>query len=297
MVICYNCNQMGHKSNNATIQGIELKVIEAKPLKSVKEEKVEKAGVSNPKARMYMMATEEDKRVHDVVTVEFRIDLIHGATPIAKTPYSLAPSKMKELMSQLQELLDKGFIRPSSLPWGAPILFVKKKDGSMRMCIDYRESNKVTVKNVYPLPRIDGLFDQLQGARWFLKIDLHSGYHQLPMLDRSVIVFIDDILVYSKSKEDHEVHLRENIGEIRSFLGLAGYYRRFIQDFSKIASSLTKLIKKNTLFSWGKEQEEAFNSLQKKLCESPILVLPKGTEDMVVYRDASYSSLGCVLMQ
>lgn len=171
-----------------------------------------------------------------------------------------------------------------------------------------------------------------------------------PMLDKSVIVFIDDILVYSKSKEEHEVHLREilstlrnerfyakfskcefwlqevqflghvinpdgikvdpskveavmnwqapkNVGEIRSFLGLAGYYRRFIQDFSKIASSLTKLTKKNTPFEWGEEQDEAFRILRKKLCEAPILVLPEGTEDMVVYCDASYSGLGCVLMQ
>ncbi|GKB98892.1 putative reverse transcriptase domain-containing protein [Tanacetum coccineum] len=326
--------------------------------------------------------------------VEFRIDLIPGATPIAKTPYRLAPSEMKELMSQLQELLDKGFIRPSSSPWGAPILFVKKKDGSMRMCIDYRELNKVTVKNVYPLPRIDDLFDQLQGARWFSKIDLRSGYHQLkvqeedipktafrtryghyefvvmpfgltnapaifmdlmnrvcrPMLDKSVIVFIDDILVYSKSKKEHEAHLREvletlrkerlyakfskcefwlqeiqflghvinsegikvdpvkieavmnwqtpkDVGEIQSFLGLAGYYRRFIQDFSKIASSLTKLTKKNTPFVWGEEQEEAFVTLRRKLCKTPILVLPDGTEDMVGYCDASYFGLDCVLMQ
>ncbi|GJW49468.1 putative reverse transcriptase domain-containing protein [Tanacetum coccineum] len=225
-----------HKSNECP----NPKTIEAKPLKSIKEEKVEKAGILNPTARVYMMATEEDKVVRDVVTdvpvvnefldvfpedlpgipperqVEFRIDLIPGATPIHKTPYRLALSEMKELMSQLQELLDKGFIRPSSSPWGAPILFVKKKDDSMRMCIDYR---------------------------------------------------------------------------------LAGYYRRFIQDFSKIASSLTKLTKKNTPFEWGKEQEEAFVTLRRKLCETPILVLLNGTEDMVVYCDASYVSLMCVLMQ
>ena len=109
--------------------------------------------------------------------VEFRIDLVPGAAPIAKAPYRLAPPEMQELSTQLQELLDKGFIRPSSSPWGAPILFVKKKDGSHRMCIDYRELNKVTVKNRYPLPRIDDLFDQLQGVSWFSKIDLHSGYH------------------------------------------------------------------------------------------------------------------------
>ncbi|GJT52684.1 putative reverse transcriptase domain-containing protein [Tanacetum coccineum] len=184
--------------------------------------------------------------------VEFRIDLIPGATPVAKSPYRLAPSEMQELSEQLQELQDKGFIRPSHSPWGAPVLFVKKKDGSFRMCIDYRELNKLTIKNRYPLPRIDDLFDQLQGARYFSKIDLRSGYHQLrvhdddisktafrtryghfeftvmpfgltnapavfmdlmnrvckPYLDKFVIVFIDDILIYSKTKEDHENHLR-----------------------------------------------------------------------------------------
>ncbi|KAD7480162.1 hypothetical protein E3N88_03298 [Mikania micrantha] len=111
--------------------------------------------------------------------VEFKIDLIPGAAPIAKAPYRLEPSKLQELMNQLQELLDKGFIRPSFSPWGAPVLFVKKKDGSMRMCIDYRELNKVTIKNRYPLPRIDDLFDQLQGAIYFSKSDMRSGYHQL----------------------------------------------------------------------------------------------------------------------
>lgn len=115
--------------------------------------------------------------------VEFQIDLVPGATPIAKAPYRLAPSEMKELMTQLKELLDKGFIRPSSSPWGAPVLFVKKKDGSMRMCIDYRELNKKTVKNKYPLPRIDDLFDQLQGSSFYSKIDLRSGYHQLKVKD------------------------------------------------------------------------------------------------------------------
>ncbi|GKE49915.1 putative reverse transcriptase domain-containing protein [Tanacetum coccineum] len=111
--------------------------------------------------------------------VEFRIDLIPGAAPVARAPYRLAPSEMKELSKQLQELSEKGFIRPSSSSWGAPILFVKKKDGSFRMCIDYRELNKWTIKNRYPLPRIDDLFDQLQGSSVYSKIDLRSGYHQL----------------------------------------------------------------------------------------------------------------------
>ncbi|GKF90393.1 hypothetical protein Tco_0274094, partial [Tanacetum coccineum] len=109
--------------------------------------------------------------------VEFQIDLVPGAAPVARTPYRLAPSKMKELTEQLQELSDKGFIRPSSSPWGAPVLFVKKKDGSFRMCIDYRELDKLTVKNRYPLPRIDDLFDQLQGSSVYSKIDLRPGYH------------------------------------------------------------------------------------------------------------------------
>ncbi|GKF44626.1 putative reverse transcriptase domain-containing protein, partial [Tanacetum coccineum] len=161
--------------------------------------------------------------------VEFQIDLVPGATPVARAPYRLASSEMKELAEQLQELTDKGFIRPSSSPWGASVLFVKKKDGSFRMCINYRELNKLTVKNRYPLP----------------KIDLRSGYHQLrvreedipktafrtrlsfgltnapavfmdlmnrvckPYLDKFVIIFIDEILIYSKSKKEHEEHLRQ----------------------------------------------------------------------------------------
>ncbi|GJV79999.1 putative reverse transcriptase domain-containing protein [Tanacetum coccineum] len=124
------------------------------------------------------------------IQVEFHIDLVPGAAPVARAPYRLAPSEMKELADQLQELSDKGFIRPSSSPWGAPVLFVKKKDGSLRMCIDYRELNKLTVKNRYPLPRIDDLFDQLQGSSVYSKIDLRSGYHQL------------------RNKQEHEEHLK-----------------------------------------------------------------------------------------
>ena len=184
--------------------------------------------------------------------IDFCIDLEPGTRPISIPPYRMAPAELRELKAQLQELLSKGFIRPSASPWGAPVLFVKKKDGSFRMCIDYRQLNKVTIKNKYPLPRIDDLFDQLQGACIFSKIDLRYGYHQLkiratdvpktsfrtryghyeflvmsfgltnapaafmslmnvifkPYLDLFVIVFIDDILVYSKSKKEHEEHLR-----------------------------------------------------------------------------------------
>ncbi|GJY25866.1 putative reverse transcriptase domain-containing protein [Tanacetum coccineum] len=118
--------------------------------------------------------------------VEFRIDLVPEAAPVARAPYHLAPSEMRELSVQLQELLEKGFIHPSSSPWGAPVLFVKKKDGSFRMCIDYCELNKLTVKNRYPLPRIDDLFDQLQGSSVYSKIDLRSGYNQLRIKEEDI---------------------------------------------------------------------------------------------------------------
>ncbi|GJR19278.1 putative reverse transcriptase domain-containing protein [Tanacetum coccineum] len=118
--------------------------------------------------------------------VEFLIDLVTGAAPVARAPYRLAPSELQELSTQLQELSDKGFMRPSSSPWGAPVLFIKKKDGSFRMCLDYRELNKLTVKNRYPLPRIEDLFDQLQGSSVYSKIDLRSGYHQLRVHDEDI---------------------------------------------------------------------------------------------------------------
>ncbi|GJQ97014.1 putative reverse transcriptase domain-containing protein [Tanacetum coccineum] len=218
--------------------------------------------------------------------VEFCIDLIQGSTPVAKTPYRLAPSKMQELMKQLQELLDKGFICPSSSPWGAPILFVKKKDGSMQMCIDYRELNKVTIKNRYPLPRIDYLFDQLQGASFFSKIDLRSGYHRLNIREEyiSKTAFRTryghyEFIVMPFGLTNAPIAFMDLMNqeqpktptEIRSFLGLAGYYRRFIQDFAKIASSLTKLTRKNAKFEWGEDQEIDFHILKQRLCKANVV--------------------------
>jgi hypothetical protein len=182
--------------------------------------------------------------------VEFVIELQPGTAPISKRPYHMPPKELAELKNQLQELLDKGYICPSSSPWGCPALFIKKKDGSLRMCVDYRPLNAVTIKNKY-LPRIDVLFDQLAGAKVFSKIDLRSGYHQIKIqpcdipkpafstryglyeflvmsfglmnapayfmylmnsvfmteLDKFIVVFIDDILIYSKNEKEHAKHL------------------------------------------------------------------------------------------
>ncbi|GJW31949.1 hypothetical protein Tco_0051981 [Tanacetum coccineum] len=220
-----------------------------------------------------------------------------GAAPVARAPYRLAPSEMKELSEQLQELSDKGFIRPSSSPWGAPVLFVKKKDGSFRMCIDYRELNKLTVKNRYPLPRIDDLFDQLQGSSIYSKIDLRSGYHQLRDKKeheehlKAILELLKEEKLYAKfSKCEFRIpkvqflgHVIDSRGihvdpttiesikdwaspktpkEIRQFLGLAGYYRRFIKGFSKIAKSMTKLTQKGINFDWGEKEEDAFQLIK-----------------------------------
>ncbi|GJS66218.1 hypothetical protein Tco_0680782 [Tanacetum coccineum] len=142
--------------------------------------------------------------------VEIQIDLVHGVAPVAWAPYRLAPSEMKELSEQLKELSDKGFIRPSASPWGAPVLFVKKKDGSFRMCIDYQELNKLTVKNRYPLPRIIDLFDQLQGSSVYSKIDLRSGYHQLRVQE-------EDILNWRKNKPLRSFPLESKLPELEDY--------------------------------------------------------------------------------
>jgi hypothetical protein len=322
------------------------------------------------------------------------IELQPGTAPISKRPYRMPPKELAELKTQLQELLDKGYIRPSSSPWGCPALFVKKKDGSLRMCVDYRPLNAVTIKNKYPLPRIDVLFDQLAGAKVFSKIDLHSGYHQIKIrpcdipktafstryglyeflvmsfgltnapayfmylmnsmfmteLDKFVVVFINDILIYSKSENDHAKHLRvvlqrlrdhklyakfskcefwlksvkflghtisqdgisvdpskvqevmdwkppKSVHQIRSFLGLAGYYRRFIPDFSRITKPMTELLKKGVKFVWSEACEKAFHTLRQHLTSAPVLAQPNNSKPFEVFCDASGTGLGCVLMQ
>ncbi|GJW89885.1 putative reverse transcriptase domain-containing protein [Tanacetum coccineum] len=348
VVTCYECGVQGHYKKYCP--------------KLKNKNCGNQVGNGEPRRKAYVLGGGEPNTDSNVVTVfpedflgvpltrqvEFQIDLVPGAAPIAQAPYRLAPSKMKELSDQLQEFSDKGFIRPSSSLLGASVLFVKKKDGSFWMCIDYRELNKLTVKNLHPLPRIDDLFDQLQGSSVYSKIDLRSGYHRFivreedirktafrtryghyefqfvpfgltnalavfmdlmnrvckPYLDKFVIVFINDILIYSKNQQEHEEHLKsilellkkeelyakfskcefwipkvqflghvidsqgihmdpakiESIKdwaspktptEIRQFLGLASYYRRFIEGFSKIAKSMTKLTHKGVKFNWG----------------------------------------------
>ncbi|GJU20648.1 putative reverse transcriptase domain-containing protein [Tanacetum coccineum] len=247
---------------------------------------------------------------------------------------------MEELSGQLKELQDKGFIRPSSSPWGASLLFVKKKDSSSRMCIDYRELNMLTIKNRYPLPRIDDLFDQLHGLQYFSKIDLWSGYHQLRVheddipntavqtryghfeftimpfgLTNAPSVFIDlmnrlrEVQFLGNMINGDGIHVDPSKIEavknweapktptkVHLFLGFVGYYRRFIENFSKTAKSLTILTQKCKTFDWGEEQELAFQTLKDKLCNAPVLALLDGPEDFVVYCDASGLGLGCVLM-
>ncbi|KAL4014044.1 hypothetical protein IC575_026234 [Cucumis melo] len=308
--------------------------------------------------------------------IEFSIDLVLGMAPISQAPYRMAPIELRELKSQLQELMDKGFIRPNASLWGASMLFVKKKDGTLRLCIDYRQLNKLTIRNKYPLPRIDDLFDQLRGASVLSKIVLRSCYHQLKVkesyiskiafrkryghyeflvmpfgltntlaafmdfmnrvfhsyLDQFVILFIDDILVYSRSKEKHDEHLRivlqtlryrelyakfmediyvgpqkteaidkwerpTSVTEIRSFLGLAGYYRRFVEGFSKLSLALTNLTRKNVKFKWADACERSSQELKKKLVTTLVLTLPTPGVEFDIYCDASHQGLGCVLMQ
>jgi hypothetical protein len=326
--------------------------------------------------------------------LEFTIDLKPGTEPIARTPYRMSTPELQELKMQLKELLDLGLIHPSVSPWGAPVIFIRKKDGSWRLCIDYRQLNKATIKNQYPSPRIDDLFDQMKGVTVFSKIDLRSGYHQLRIkeddipkttfktrfghyeftvlpfgltnapgvfmslmngvfreyLDKFIQVFIDDILIYSRTTEEHDEHLhlvlqclREhklygklskcsfyqsrihylghvisdegiavdpakveaimewpaptNVTEVRSFMGLAGYYRWFVEGFSNIANPITELQKKNKKFVWTEKCAEAFRRLKELLTTAPILKVLDMDANFLVCIDASKEGLGGVLMQ
>nr|GEZ67953.1 putative reverse transcriptase domain-containing protein [Tanacetum cinerariifolium] len=263
--------------------------------------------------------------------VEFQIDLVLGVASIAWAPYRLAPFEMKELADQLQEISNKGFIRPRSLPWGAPVLFVKKKDGSFRMYIDYRELNRLTVKNRYPLPRIDDLFDELQGSSVYSKIDLRSDYHQLRVRKEDIPktafrtryghykfqVVPFGLTNAPANKEEHEEHLKlilellkkeelyakfskcefwipkvQFLGHVidRKGIHVDPAKIEFIEGFSKIAKSMTKLTQKHVKFDWGEKEEAAFQLITQKLYSTPILALPKGSENFIVYYDAKERS-------
>ncbi|KAA3466315.1 DNA/RNA polymerases superfamily protein [Gossypium australe] len=313
--------------------------------------------------------------------VEFAIELVLGTSQTSITLYRMAPIELKELKPQLQELIDRGFARPSFSPWGAQVLFLKKKDGMMRMCIDYRQLNKVMIKNKYPLPRIDDLFDQLKGATVFLKIDLRSGYYQLRMKDLDVpkfafrtryehyeflvmpfrltnapAIFIDLINQIFRPYLDrfvvseHAEHLRivlqtlrdkqlfakfckckfwlrevgflghivsvegirvdpskisavvdwkpqRNVSEVRSFLGLAGYYQRFVKGFSMIATPMTRLLQKDVKFEWSEKCQQSFKQLKALLTEALVLVQPELGKEFFIFSSASLNGLGCVLIQ
>ncbi|KAH0643735.1 hypothetical protein KY290_035193 [Solanum tuberosum] len=210
--------------------------------------------------------------------IDFSIDLLPDTQPILIPSYRMAHAELRELKEQLKDLLDKGFIRQSTSPWGAPVLFVRKKDGSLRMYIDYRQLNKVTIKNKYPLPQIDDLFDQLQGAKCFSKIDLRSVtiscksgklISQKQHLGR--VSFLGHIITSEGIKVDGQnieavmTWSRPlNPTEVRNFLGLAGYYRRFVEGFSSISAPLTKLTHKATKFQWTEAYEQSFQELKKK---------------------------------
>ena len=340
----------------------------------------------------------------------FRIDLKEGTKPFGRYGPRMTEENTLAAGKMIKELLDKGFIRPSRSPWGSPMFLVDKPDGGKRMVIDYRGLNASTTRNRYPLPRIDELFDQLRGARYFSKLDLRTGYWQirvasedvaktaftsrhghfewlvLPMgltnapaefmalmentfreeLNKFVLVFLDDILVYSATLKEHELHLRtvlqrlreqklyakwskctfmrqevEFLGhfvgragvrmvegkvaavqrwptpttqkEVEQFVGLAGFYRRFIADFSKIAAPLSELC--GTLkhsvgpgrsarrappqkrFYWGEEQQRAFEALKHAVTSAPCLAIPDPQREFIVHTDSSGYATGAVLMQ
>ncbi len=327
--------------------------------------------------------------------VDHVIEVMLGVAPPAKAPYQMNHEELKKLKVQLEKLLTKGYIKPGKSPYGAPVLFVHKKDGTLKMCVDYRTLNKVMVKNRYPLPRIDDLFDRLSGTKMLSRIDLRSGYYQIRVAEGDkgkttcrtrygsyeflvmpfgltnalatfctfmndifrewfedfVVIYIDDILIYSGSLKGHVEHLekvfqrlRENklyakfkkckfrvtevdflkhkiiqeglkmddhkvkaildweppksVPALRSFLGLASYYRKFIKNFAKMAAPLTNLLKKSVeTYEWDGACNEAFETLKGILVKAPVLKLPDFDKDFEIHYDASDFVIGGVLVQ
>lgn len=314
------------------------------------------------------------------------------APPVSKPSYRLSPKEKEEVERQVKDLLARGLIRPSQSPYGSPVLFVQEKDGSLRMCIDYRALNAITAKDKYPLPRIDDLLDRLKGAKLFTSLDLQSGYHQIRIADEDVqktairthkglykflvlpfgltnapaafqremkavfdhlkyvLVYLDDILIFSKSEDEHQRHLCEllgllrqhrlyaklskcsffdreakflghvvgekgiradpdkvaavlnwptprNIGEMRSFLGLANHLKRFIKDFSLLSVPLNDLTKPSNSFHFGASAERAFSQLKRAMSEAPVLAIADERMPYEVICDACGYGIGSVLMQ
>ncbi|KAJ9519493.1 hypothetical protein QJQ45_000590 [Haematococcus lacustris] len=332
-------------------------------------------------------------------SVDHRIELQQAKPPPARPIYNVSSGELAELKQQIGELLDKGFIRPSTSPYASGVLLVRKKDGSFRMCIDYRPLNRLTIKNKYPLPRLDTLLDRLHGAKVFSKLDLRQGYHQIrvapedihktafrtryghfeftvlpfglcnapatfqrlmndvlhDLLDDCVLVYLDDILIFSRTPQEHIAHLRrvldllrkhklyaklskcefgmdqtsflghivsasgiacdpakvaavqswpipKTVHDVRSFLGLANYYRRFVKDFSTIAAPLTTLTRadghdKQGVVAWGQAQQSTFDALKQALVSAPILIAPDPSQPYTLRCDASSIGIGAVLSQ
>ena len=326
--------------------------------------------------------------------IEHKIDLIPGASLPNRAAYRTNPEETKEIQHQVQDLLDHGYIRESLSPCSVPVLLVPKKDGTWRMCVDCRAINNITIRYIYPIPRLDDMLDELSGSIVFSKIDLRSGYHQIRMslgdewktafktkfglyewlvmpfgltnapstfmrlmnevlrafIGKFVVVYFDDILIYSKSHDDHIEHLRvvfdvlrdarlfgnlekctfstdrvsflgyvvtsqgiemdeakivaitswplpTTVTRVQSFLGLAGFYRRFVRDFSTIAAPLHELTKNGVSFRWGPSQQQAFDALKSKLTQAPLLQLPDFDKTFKLECDASGIGIGGVLIQ
>lgn len=326
--------------------------------------------------------------------IQHEIHEVEGSRPVFRNTYRMSDKEHEELLKQLQDLLDKGFIRPSTSPYGAPVLFAKKPGGGLRLCIDYRALNQQTIQNRFPLPRVDTALDQLKGAQYFSKLDLTAGYHQIRMaekdihktafntryghyeflvmpfgltnapatfqtlmndvfkdfLEKFVIVYLDDILIYSKTLEEHKEHVElvletlrrakltaklskcefftqdtvwvghrltkdgvavdpskvkavrewpapSNKKELMQFLGLANYCRRFIQHYASITAPLTDLLGSSVVYTWGAEQQEAFEKLKHALTNAPVMKSPDPDRPYLLYTDASVVAVGAVLMQ